>query len=134
MLPSSQSTLLIRTDFSDQDAWEALRTAVRTPNEEGFTAEAVFIDDRAYQGLGAQEILPLVSENSGHRLLALADGITLTSPEMPLLVIDLEGEPPGRIRVVTAEFWSIENNLSLYNMDFDEFAESVDADGTYRGF
>jgi uncharacterized protein DUF6924 len=30
--------------------------------------------------------------------------------------------------------WGVENNLSLANMDFEEFADSVDADGVFRGF
>jgi hypothetical protein len=30
--------------------------------------------------------------------------------------------------------WSVENNLSLSNMGFEEFAESVDEDGVFRGF
>ena len=28
----------------------------------------------------------------------------------------------------------LENNLSLANMDFDEFADAVDAAGIFRGF
>ncbi|MFB7125410.1 MULTISPECIES: DUF6924 domain-containing protein [unclassified Kitasatospora] len=44
-------------------------------------------------------------------------------------------ERPGRcIRVVAARLWSIENNLSISNMDFDDFAGNVDADGVFRGF
>jgi len=30
--------------------------------------------------------------------------------------------------------WSIENNLSGANMDFDEFANAVGDDGVFRGF
>jgi hypothetical protein len=30
--------------------------------------------------------------------------------------------------------WSVENNLSLANMDFEEFANAVDVDGLFRGF
>jgi hypothetical protein len=29
---------------------------------------------------------------------------------------------------------SVENNLSIANMDFIDFAESVDEDGIFRGF
>jgi hypothetical protein len=29
---------------------------------------------------------------------------------------------------------SIENNLSIANMDFAEFADSVNEDGVFRGF
>jgi hypothetical protein len=30
--------------------------------------------------------------------------------------------------------WSVENNLALSNMDFEEFATAVDGDGVFRGF
>jgi hypothetical protein len=30
--------------------------------------------------------------------------------------------------------WSVENNLSLSNLDYDDFANSVDAFGVFRGF
>jgi len=30
--------------------------------------------------------------------------------------------------------WSVENNLSISNMDFSDFADSADADGVFRGF
>jgi len=29
---------------------------------------------------------------------------------------------------------SVENNLSIANMDFSEFADNVDKDGIFRGF
>jgi hypothetical protein len=35
---------------------------------------------------------------------------------------------------IPSEIQSIENNLSLANMDFEEFAESADKDGIFRGF
>jgi hypothetical protein len=134
MLPPSDATLLVRTDFSDQKAWEALRTAVGSPTEEGFMATVEVLDDRAYQDLTTEQILGLVPEDHQYRLLAVADKTTMSSSEMPLLVIDLFEEPWGVIRVIASEFWSIENNLSLANMDFDEFAGAVDEDGIFRGF
>jgi hypothetical protein len=30
--------------------------------------------------------------------------------------------------------WSVENNLSISNMDFEEFAASADKNGIHRGF
>ncbi|MFF4054379.1 DUF6924 domain-containing protein [Streptomyces sp. NPDC001668] len=30
--------------------------------------------------------------------------------------------------------WSMENNLSGANMDFEEFADAVEEDGVFRGF
>jgi hypothetical protein len=36
--------------------------------------------------------------------------------------------------VIPAELWSVEINLAIANMDFEEFAENTDADGVLRGF
>jgi hypothetical protein len=30
--------------------------------------------------------------------------------------------------------WAVENNLSIANMDYDEFAAAVDEDGIFRDF
>lgn len=133
-LPWTNATLLIRTDFSDQEAWETVCATVGTPNEDGFMASARVVDDRALQDLTTEQLLRLVPEGSQPRLLALVDKTTIGSPEMPLLVIDLRQEPRGEIRVIATEFWSIENNLSLANMDFHEFAGAVQGDGIFRGF
>jgi hypothetical protein len=37
-------------------------------------------------------------------------------------------------RVIPSEMWDVENNLSLANMDFPEFAGSTGPDGIFRGF
>jgi hypothetical protein len=134
MLPQSWTTPVVRTDFSDQEAWEAIRTAIASPNEDGFKANAEFIDDPAYQDLMIAQILALIPKDHGYRLLAVADKITAGSAEIPLLVIDLLEKPAREIRVIASEFWSIENNLSLANMDFDEFASAAREDGVFRGF
>jgi hypothetical protein len=43
--------------------------------------------------------------------------------------------PRGRsFRVVPAQLWSVQANLSLANMDWEEFADAVDDDGVFRGF
>ncbi|CAM5517885.1 Curculin domain-containing protein (Mannose-binding) lectin OS=Streptomyces cyaneofuscatus OX=66883 GN=G3I52_10045 PE=4 SV=1 [Streptomyces cyaneofuscatus] len=38
-LPDTDETLLIRTDFSDPTAWQALLQTVMTPNQDGFLAQ-----------------------------------------------------------------------------------------------
>ncbi|MFN8515091.1 MAG: hypothetical protein U0841_21405 [Chloroflexia bacterium] len=37
-------------------------------------------------------------------------------------------------RAILPELWAIDANLSISNMDFFEFADSVDSDGIFRGF
>ncbi|WP_194916558.1 DUF6924 domain-containing protein [Catenulispora rubra] len=43
--------LLVRTDFSDDDAWLAVVTAVLAPTVEGFTALVEICEDRAFADL-----------------------------------------------------------------------------------
>ena len=49
-------------------------------------------------------------------------------------LVDLIEEPGRWFRVVPREAWAVQNNLSLANMDFVDFADSVDRDGVFRGF
>ncbi|MCW2918443.1 MAG: hypothetical protein JWN52_6511, partial [Actinomycetia bacterium] len=122
---------VVRTDFSDPAAWEAIRVTIETPNEDGFAAYAEFLDDPAHTGATVDELLALDPPGD---LLAVVDHDTVASPEMPLLVVDLHEERGRRFRMVATEFWGIENNLSIANMFFSEFADSVDDDGVFRGF
>lgn len=39
----------------------------------------------------------------------------------------------NEFRVILSEIQRIENNLSIANVDFEEFAGSVDQDGGFRG-
>jgi hypothetical protein len=47
MLSTTGHTLLVRTAFSDEPAWQRLRTTVTTPDEDGFLANLHVIDDPA---------------------------------------------------------------------------------------
>ncbi|SED57610.1 hypothetical protein SAMN05216489_03822 [Streptomyces sp. 3213] len=130
--PCTLEALVVRTDFSSDDAWNAVREALFSPTEEGFLPNVALVDDRQYEGLTPDLVLGLIPAGYQHPLVVLADSATAASTERPLLVVDLMAE--RRVRVAAAELWSIENNLSGANMDFDEFAEAVDDDGVFRGF
>ncbi|MFE0102492.1 DUF6924 domain-containing protein [Streptomyces sp. NPDC059009] len=140
MLPRTAETLVLRTDFSRPAAWNAVRSVTATPSADGFLPGVEFLDDPGYRDLTVAELLALVpkgDEDGGeyaHPILVVADTVALASGELPLLVVDLWEERGRTIRVVATELWGIENNLSLANMDFFEFAESVDEDGVFRGF
>ena len=64
----------------------------------------------------------------------VADAIALTESERPILCVDLIDQPGRAFRCIPRQLWGVDNNLSLANIDFDEFATSVDADGVHRGF
>jgi hypothetical protein len=40
----------------------------------------------------------------------------------------------GEFRALPSEVQAIENNLSIANMDFGDFASTVDGGGVFRGF
>ncbi|MFE5142365.1 DUF6924 domain-containing protein [Streptomyces fagopyri] len=133
-LPCTLEALVVRTDFSADGAWDALRAALFSPSRDGFLANVALVDDRRYEDLTPDQALDLIPAEYQHPLLVLADSVAVTSTELPLLVVDLRGERGRCVRVAAAELWSIENNLSGANMDFEEFAGAVDDDGVFRGF
>ncbi len=130
-LPQTNATLLVRTDFSDEAAWQALHTAVHTPNEDDFLADLHVVDDPAYRDLTTEQVATLIPDSG---LLILADKDAVTGDGMPLLVLRPAYPEDGPLRVIAEELWSIENNISLANMDWESFADSVDEDGVFRGF
>jgi hypothetical protein len=133
-LPDSDDRFVIRTDFSSEQAWQAVRAGIAAPVGE-FVACVRYIDDRAYDGASKDEVTALFSPSAAdHPFVMLADATTMSHPEHPLLVIDLFDEAFPEFRAVAAAVQSIENNLSIANMDFEEFADAVDTDGIYRGF
>jgi len=133
-LPISDDPLLVRTEFSDDSAWKKLIDAVQEPSEEGFLAQFELVNDIAFEGLTVDQLLTLATKDNGHCFICIADCDTFTTPELPVLVMDLYEEPGRTFRVIPKEIWSVENNLSIANMDFCEFADNCDSDGIYRGF
>jgi hypothetical protein len=125
-------SLLVRTDFADDAAWEALvADATRPYGPDGFSAYFSAVSDRALDGKSAEDLARL---DGDARVAFAADRSSMVGDERTLLVIG-RGEDAGRwFRVVLPEGWGVENNLRLANMDFAEFADAVDDDGVFRGF
>jgi hypothetical protein len=133
-LPTTRNALVLRTDFSDTRAWEQICTAIQQPQTEyEFQANVECISDAAFTGLTPEHAVSLSTE-SYRTFVFLVDYKTISNPEHPVLVVDLNREPGRTFRVIPSEMWGVENNLSLSNMDFDEFANAVDNDGVFRGF
>ena len=132
--PKTDNTLLLRSDYSDDSAWRELCRLVEAPSEDDFRANLTFVEDPELDGKSVAELIPIV-EGGGYRsFFFVADREAIHGPEHTVLVIDLVDQRGRTFRVVPSEMWSVENNLSLANMDFEEFAESVDSEGIFRGF
>jgi hypothetical protein len=132
-IPETRHAAVLRTDFSDDHAWDAICGEIRAPSGD-FSASVDCVSDRAFDGVTPEEVAELVRPDSRHTFLFLVDHDTVADPEHPVLVVDLYADPGRTFRVIPSEMWGVENNLSLANMDFEELADSVDSDGVFRGF
>jgi hypothetical protein len=102
---------------------------------DGFLANVSFVDERSFEGATANDLVAAAGAGGQYRsFMFVVDQTTIGEAEHPVLVIDLADQPGRSFRVIPSEMWGVENNLSLANMDFDEFAASTDATGIFRGF
>ncbi len=130
---TGENTLVLRTDFSDDAAWKSLCTNIQNPDDE-FGASVDFVSHPKYDGLSVAQIHSLFSKDSPLSFAFIIDRIALSHPDRPILVINLHDKSGRTFRVIPSELGNVENNLSLGNMGFDEFANAVDKEGIFRGF
>jgi len=128
--PTSENALLIRTDFSDADAWKKLVAAAGEPADP-FIFNMEIVDDQTNSGATVDQLMAALSDYQ-HSFVVIADAISILQPDHPLLVVDLAEERGRQFRAIASQIASIDNNLSIANMDFEEFAGLVDETGTFR--
>ncbi|SFB49710.1 hypothetical protein SAMN05216266_11488 [Amycolatopsis marina] len=119
---------LLRTDFTDDTAWQALLDEI----DDSWVA---VMADPAHQGLSVPELVALVPDGSQYPVLVVADDRTFSAAERSLLLIDVRGEPGRTFRAVVPDaFQSVIGNLAIDNMSFDEYldSDSVDDSSVYR--
>jgi len=134
------ASVLIRTDYTDDNAWADVATAAQAPSSpDGFTANLILVNEPIWNSITVEDLLSEIYDSSLSYVF-IADTETMTHPEHPILAvytsnIDRRGIERGRsVRVVPRAMWSIENNLSTANLDFADYVENSDADGVFRGF
>jgi hypothetical protein len=124
--------LVLRVDFSEGAKWKSLYKTLQGAQDE-FNSSLSFVNDPEFDGFEAGDLASLVSESSSQAFAFIVDRTALTKSGNPVLVIDLHHKPGRTFRVIASEFGSVANNLSIANMDFDDFVKAVDKDGIYRG-
>ena len=134
-IPETENALVLRTDFSDQAAWDGICAAIQKPvGIFRFRANVEFLDEPQYANLTRDQLLNLIPPNYNHSFIIVADRTTISQLDHPLLIVDLYERSGNEFRSIPSQIQGIENNLSIANMDFEEFAESIDEDGIFRGF
>ena len=140
-IPQSHIALVVRTAFENQKAWKTICKQIRAPVPapvfapgEFFYANVQFLDDESFRGLSTEELLACVPDGYKHSFVFVVDSAAINHPELAILVVDLSRAQHRSFRALPATVQSIENNLSIANMRFFEFADAVDEDGVFRGF
>ena len=137
MFPNADNAIVVRTDFDNQAAWNQVVKLIRAPVElagEAFYAHVDLMDDARYRNVSTAEVIALVPAEYKFSFLFIVDQRTLSSNDFVVLVVDLNGSDHQSFRAGPSDIQGIENNLSIANMDFAEFANAVDENGTFRGF
>ncbi|GAA0270492.1 hypothetical protein GCM10009527_078500 [Actinomadura nitritigenes] len=131
--PADLASLVMRTDFTDDMAWEALKAALEASHSGG----ATYVSDPAYAGVSVQTLVAAdaaAADEEKLTYLFLADATTMTGDERSLLAVDLYEEPGRTFRLPPRWYGDVSANLSIANMDFADFADAADESGTFRGF
>ncbi len=133
-LSSSDDPIVLRTDFSDDQKWETICLEIMTPEpNDGFIPYVSFVNDTSFQGFPEKDLLEKEHQYN-HAFIFIIDELTISNPEHPILCVGLEHNKGLKLRTISSEMWAIENNLSICNMDFEDFIGCLDNDGVYRGF
>jgi hypothetical protein len=140
------AALIVRTDYNDEAAWQAVVTGLTQPwVEKGeFEAHVHLIDDPDWADATPDEVLTAVRRDENLSVVFVADRVTMHSADCALLACDVwaEGEdldtmyyqelidspPPREFRTAPAAVHDVHANLSIANVDFEEFAEEASAD------
>lgn len=143
---------VIRTDFSNDEQWAIVRDLIAAPQKTAgmeFYAYVKYVSDDRYRDQSLHDLILSLPDNYPGMFCFVVDRECIEKDEHPVLVVgfypsDNESfsrpplnTPAGDIetfRALPSQVQSIQNNLSIANMGFEEFAESVDDDGVFRGF
>ncbi|MBD0737262.1 hypothetical protein BGM09_28875 [Streptomyces sp. CBMA29] len=142
------AALVIRTDFSNEGAWQAIVTALAQPwgyNSE-LESRTHIIDEPDWAGAASEAVIDALEGVDEVPVIFIADAVTMTSPHQALLAIDrspeedfldpiydreiIDSPSPRELRSTPAGVHAIHANLTLANMDFSDYAEAAAEDPT----
>ena len=132
-LLNTENPLVLRVDFTSQVIWEEICRIIQAPVDD-FYAYVEFLNEPKYEGIMKDDLLALIPKTYNHNFIIMVDRTAISEIDHPLLVIDLSEGSNWSFRAIPSTVQSIENNLSIANISFEEFASSVDECGVFLGF
>jgi hypothetical protein len=136
-LPLTPQTLVLRTDFRDDAAWQRVCEKICSSSCEGFVESYTCVSDSEWADFPLEHVTHF---DPPPYFYLVVDRLTIDHDEHPVLAVDLYKERSDAaagartFRLVPAQATSFACNMNLANMDFWEYAESADSDGIFRGF
>ena len=131
-IPLTKSLVVIRTDFSNQEAWEKIRDILGAPIG-NFDSKAVIMDDTDFDGAPKGQLLGLVRASCTHNFMIIVDERAMADPDHPALIVDLRDSLGRDFRAIPSSVQGIESSLSMAFMGFEHLADAVDGRGVFRG-
>lgn len=92
------------------------------------------LDDVQFSGMNIEQLFECLPAEYPHSYLFAFDDLSASDTDSSLLVVDLFHQRGRTFRTIPAEVQSIDSNLSIANMDWEDFSSSCDNDGVFRGF
>lgn len=142
------AALIIRTDYSDEQAWTAVKAELMKSCGDGdFDPYLHIADDPQWTGCTSAQIHSAASVDEELSVVFLADRDSMRDYPVTLVAVavltreecdsDEEFEADGgEFRTVPAGVHEIHANLMIANLSFGEFKDAAEEDpqGTFRGF
>ncbi|MFE3165338.1 DUF6924 domain-containing protein [Streptomyces sp. NPDC059224] len=134
------AALVIRTDFSEETVWQAVREELLSVWGDGdYEPHVHIVDDPVWTGATPDGVITAVSADEDLSVVFLADRTTMRDHEHPLLAVavltrdacesDEEFEAyGGSVRTIPAGIHDIHANLAIANLDFADVAEAARTD------
>ncbi|GED99870.1 hypothetical protein nbrc107696_03170 [Gordonia spumicola] len=133
-LDREYGTVLVRTDFTDDDAWVALVDSVNSDRDGLIGAGLPVVDNRRYEGWGVDDFLAAYDRTPRNVVIAGPDAFVHPERLLTYLRItpaDVDSTERGTVRIVNADSLALmQANIDVTNMFLYEM--TPDADGILR--
>jgi hypothetical protein len=129
---------LVRTDFSDAEAWAVVAAASKAEVwdyfQNGSSAQASLhiVDDVRFNNFEVADFLAL--KPRPHKVVYVVDTFALTHNEHPVLAVDMDEKPGSTFRVIPSRIFEVDANVTEGNMYFSEFQAGAGEDLVFRGW
>ncbi|MFC4562406.1 DUF6924 domain-containing protein [Nocardiopsis mangrovi] len=141
LLTQENDGLLVRTDFTDDAAWESLLDSVHRPGPgyddpiDDFGDYIDALDDPVFDGATPEQLMALVrpdeedAEESDAEVLLIADATAMRDPGQGVLVVPLTGRIGCAFRLIPEQAGIMVANLMIGNQDIEDYMDDRTREG-----